>query len=289
MGKSRVLVHLHLYRVKQLKRLAKYARNIISSSCQVKIIVTITENDVDLKSQIATLIPEAELVSTINCGYDVGPFFQVLKRVDLNEFDYVVKIHSKDNRIGIISKFGEHMISRYQWPRILLDAISPSSSFFEKNIQEFEKDPKLGLIGSSYLIVRGNDDCQKIDSNLLKRLNIDVDDSNSYIAGTMFIVRASLLNFLKEYNCLDERFEDSVPGVKGGTLAHAYERILGWLVGCQGYTTKGFDQSWWKTFTTSKFIGKLKKFFLNRRITDNGYLLIRVCLIPVYNKKIKRD
>ncbi len=290
MGLDRVLVHLHLYRSKQFNNLARYIKNILSSTqCSVTIFVTITENIKDIQSNVLDCFPNAKILIVANNGYDIGPFFQVLKLIDLDDFDYLIKIHSKDTRFGIICRIGDRLISRRVWKNLLLDSISPSTSLFEKNLNEFKKDPNLGMIGSSYLILRGFDkyDYNSLDESLVQRLKIQKNPDFGFVCGTMFIARASLFKYLSSYGCLNDEFDKTIPGVKGGTLAHAYEKSLGWMIEQQGYSIKGFDQSLFNDFFTSKIIGKIKHFFFNKRVTSQGRLLIRVCLIPVCNLKIK--
>lgn len=286
MRSFRILLVIHLFRPTQLKKLTPYIHTVISSGCEVTTYVSVVDNNDELSRRILELIPDAHIITVDNKGYDIGPFFQVLQKINLDDFDYIVKFHTKDIRYGIMCNIGERIISRCQWADYLLDAVAGDAEIFKKNLSRFQQDPKLGMIASSYLTIKVSSDFSR--SDLLKRLNIsqDVLNDSVFVAGTIFMVRSGLLKPLVENGCIIDQFQDTVFGIKGGTLAHDYEKILCQLIQNQGCEIKGFDRNIWKDIATSKLVGLVKKFIFSKRVTSHGYLLVRFFMLPVYHKKI---
>ena len=285
---ARVLLVVHLFRQSQLKKLSSYIKAIQNADVSLTVYFSVVSLDDDLKKRLLNLVPHAQIVVVSNKGYDIGPFFQILQRVDLDDYDYIVKFHTKDIRLGIICTFGKNMLSRRQWRNYLLNAVAENSVVFKNNLEHFKDDPTLGMIASSYLTVKFPRDLSETSASIVECLNISQKtlDSSLYVAGTIFMVRAKLLKSLVEKGCVKDEFQESNFRVKGGTLAHDYERIMCLTLQEQGYSIKGFDRSFWKDLATSRIIGYIKKFLFSKRITNNGYILVRILMIPVYHKKL---
>jgi lipopolysaccharide biosynthesis protein len=124
------------------------------------------------------------------------------------------------------------------------------ASFAEKAIRLFGKNKEIGIIASSYTINNEcNDASESFVSNnrlqlaqLSAAFGIDTTD-HRYVAGTMFWVRASpLVDFFRKHPPLDIRKtleRGNIMDEKNGTITHAWERILSWLIFARGYTIKG--------------------------------------------------
>ena len=92
---SKLLVHLHLYYQDQTDYFIERLSNI---TVPFKLIVTLTEDNADVRRKLLSAVPDADILLVENCGYDVYPFFQAMKHIDLSSYDYILKIHTKNSR-----------------------------------------------------------------------------------------------------------------------------------------------------------------------------------------------
>ena len=111
-----------------------------------------------------------------------------------------------------------------------------------------------------------------------------------FVAGTMFMVRAELLELIKSLKLNQDDFESPDITHEGCQMAHIFERFCCYAVISQGY--KIVD------CTTNVFVSQFIYFLLNLRkvvmtsiltvrITKKNKLLIKVLKIPVFSMKLK--
>lgn len=176
-----------------------------------------------------------------NLGKDIGGKLVLLdtclrKRV---ENDYLVFLHDKKS---------PYKAQGQEWGDKLLQIATPP--FIEKALAFFAEHPSVGIISTADSIRNEFDfRTQSFASNnrlQLERLraefNINTTDYR-YVAGTMFWVRSSpLLDFFRKYPPLEIRRtleKGNIMDETGGSITHAWERMLSWLIFAQGYTIKG--------------------------------------------------
>ena len=293
----RLLVHIHVYYIAAWPKIETYLKNIIAdSSCNVKIFVTVsnTIDDSKIYRIERSRIPNMSLLRVPNRGYDIEPFFYLLRSISLDSYDYIIKLHTKNVVRGIDMNFNGRYLSRVQWPTFLFEAIAGSKKTFSKNIEILKNDKSLGMIASSYLIsnvcYHQDELCEKeIYENYIKKLNAERIINPTYVAGTMFIARSDIFKPLVEAGLLSEVFEQSESRKLGDTKAHAVERLFGVLVALKGMKLQGFDKSRYKDLTTSTCAHAIKRFIFDKRITTNGRLLIRIFRIPICNIKLEKQ
>lgn len=210
---------VHVYYPEMWQELADCIRNFDLQSADV--FVTIPQGaEASFEGRIRAEFPMADVYRLENRGYDLGPFFFILGKIDLTEYDYVVKLHTKRNRIGFVNYlplFGG------TWRRKLL-GFCRTRSRVEKSLFLLESDDSVGMVGHGDLIMSTRDE---MDGVLHRR----EDEAFDFVAGTMFVARASVLQPLKA----TIRFED-FPVMKGRAFgfAHECERLLGQAVHAQG-------------------------------------------------------
>lgn len=177
-------------------------------SCGLDVYVTVPEGVACLVGDmILKDFPSAAIITMENRGFDVGPFLEAIAHIDLGVYDFVVKLHTKRNRFGIVNfmpMFGG------QWRRRLL-SFCRTRRDVERCWHIFGENPKVGMIGAGELIVDASDD-----------------HSWSFVGGTMFIARAHLFAELRGRIRLCN-FELSSRS-QTASLAHEWERHLGRLV-----------------------------------------------------------
>lgn len=238
----RILVHLHIYYEEQLPEfLDKLLR--IQKCVQLHLAVTIPENHpcfFGIKSQITQCFPEAEVYALPNIGYDIFPFIFILKKSNLNEYDYVLKLHTKGRTDRNLTYLNDCALTDRQWAESLVHALIGSPHCFRKAIHLFESNSQLGMVGAGSCVIEGDEYLQLINTELTC-MQLPAISSLKFIAGTMFLARTALLKPLCKYNESD--FQKSEKDVKSGTFAHICERLFGGIVQAQGCSLSGLPLS----------------------------------------------
>lgn len=252
---KKVLIHLHVFYIEQLDHFLKAIKK-ISYHADITLTISTSESLYDYVSrEIRKRIDDALIFKVADRGYDVGPFVYVLHEIDLNEYDYVIKLHTKSRGDEGKTLLNGVLISNSIWEDIMVDALIGSEERFCETLLSFENE-EIGLAAAemclisddesraSYYFYRVNDELRKMGLPELKNK-----DDFIFAAGTMFAVRARLLKPLLTYDIND--FGLSYSHIHDCTLAHVFERLFSGIVLSQGYTLKGLR--------SKPFKGELKK------------------------------
>jgi lipopolysaccharide biosynthesis protein len=192
-----------------------------------------------ISDKIKEQFPFAIIISSTNIGKDVGP---KLALIDL----YLKSKQESEYLIMLQDKISPHLINGEKWKNDLLRIIEPKS--IDKIIKLFEKDPNLGIIGSSECISNEyqNGNFNSTNNSILKKYLKQFDlypADYSFVAGNMFWIRSSIYKrFFNKYNPLVIRRDlekGNVMDNEFGTNTHSLERIFSWISSNQGYTIKG--------------------------------------------------
>lgn len=228
----KVLVHLHLYYDDQLDYMLSKLSNI--SGCDWDLFVTMPDtNNHNVISKIKHLKPDAKIITVDNIGYDVWPFIQVLQSVDLDEYDYVLKIHTKafQQQPNALGKTG------FWWRDELIDVLLGNPDQFIRNVNLFKLHDNIGMIGSklmSRVASRNIPEETTLFNKEFRRIKFNT-SNRQYIAGTMFMARASVFKFVQNAGLTADMFAGKSETHGSGTLAHVYERIFGVATAQAGY------------------------------------------------------
>lgn len=239
---KRMLVHLHIYYHDQIDYMLRKLKHI--SGCKWDLYVTLCEKNKESIDKILAFNPDANIIKVENRGYDVWPFIQVLRKVDLKNYDYVLKLHTK-----AFYKTPSHIrdlwFSGFQWRDSLINAILGSDRIFKNNMQVLEQDKTIGLVGDENFFIpllKFAEDTYLLQ-RLKQRLNIK-SHYDKFIAGTVFIIRSNLLEGLRNSDICKQEFPLYGETSTRATLAHSLERIFTILTvdaGYKIYTRKGLD------------------------------------------------
>lgn len=233
-------------------------------------------------------MPMAKFLLCENRGYDIGPFLKVLQLVDLSNYDLVVKLHTKrDIACAWWKVIGYARLNGSAWRNYLL-AFVKTSEAWRKTVSRFE-NPTVGMVADRHVILTREDAKRDkyVESfdlavcELNERMQIPANGDGRFVGGTMFAVRASLLQPFATESFAAESFDLSV-GHEVETRAHVIERMLGLAVGGQGLCVEGFDGSfrWWR------FRQAVARFVWDSRLTERRRS-IRICGINVYHKRLE--
>lgn len=272
----RILVHVHIYYPELWPELKCCVKNIMQTA-YTDVFVTSSQADAGLLADIQELGENVKFLQVPNKGFDVGPFFYVLNRINLEDYDYVVKLHTKRNITANPWLLNDINVGSAKWRHYLINfCITPDK--WRKTLKALE-NPHVGMISDKHVIMKKDvldqDDVNKVLKVLLQ-LGFNTQQKKEYVAGTMFVVKAFLLNSLQHRYDLDD-FEES-SRQKELYLAHIMERIFGYLVCAQGYSLESFDGK--KISKWRKLWNPIRKFLCYHKY-GNGKDVIKICKIPL--------
>ena len=285
MTKSKhILVHLHLYYINQLDEILARLQNL--QELKFDLYVTMIEKSPAAEQKIKQFKPDTHILQVANQGYDIGPFIEVLHSLNLDNYDYVLKIHTKGTAAENYTRINGKRLNNKLWNRLLFDALLFSEEQVHNNLRQLA-NADIGMLSSAYLIT----DDKKLYEQFLPQINkimqtagLPKVDTFSFVAGTMFWAKASLFKPLQKYRLAD--FSTTDGKVKEGTLAHCFERLFGAVAQAQGLKLYGVKSSKVGfTFALNEF----KRFLFYKKHTQSGKLLIKICKIPIWTQKINKD
>ena len=236
---KRVLVHIHLYYHEQIDYFISKLSNI--NNCYWDLYVTYSEENEQSRNKVLNIKPNAKFVKCPNIGYDILPFINVLQLVDLKNYDYILKIHTKAYR----EQQFQYWESGYGWRNILVNALLGSKHNFYRCLKYFEKNKNIGIIAAKNCIRHMSFSNRPEDTVLYKRVckifNLP-DNRGHFVCGTMFMCRASLMQLFKNLKYSESFFHsyEQRTGMEG-TPIHVMERLFGTMTEAQGYVLYGIE------------------------------------------------
>ncbi|MGN0902833.1 MAG: rhamnan synthesis F family protein [Succinivibrio sp.] len=283
---KKILVHVHIYYKNLYDELKDCLLNLRDH--EYEIFFTLIKRDPDLEKDIAQTFPSAHIVEVKNLGFDVGPFVHVLNQVNLKDYSYVIKIHTKRD---VPSKNPFEWFAGPRWRNTLLKFIK-TKSMFEKVLSNLENNPQIGMHGPNISIFNRISD----EHRAFREFNAFLETHNlppkkyKFVAGTMFMARAEIFELIKQIGFTQDDFESPDLSHEGCQMAHLFERFFGYLVASYGYSIVDCTNN----ILYSKFlfmIQNIKKFIVSQifmvRITKSNKLLIKILKIPVLAIRLK--
>lgn len=279
----RLAVHLHLHYTDMWPEIQRYLSHL--GAYPYHLYVTLSSPAPELIRTISEFHAQTTIFQVENRGYDVGPFIYFLHRIDLHDYDLILKLHSKNATPGTLTWLNHRCVNRTWWARLLWSSLLGSAERVRSNISLFEQLPQLGMIASRYLVTSHPRDREKVKSilpDVMGKLGFDHFPFR-FVAGTMFMMRSCLLQRVKAA-FRPEDFAPTDPSVTDGTLAHALERAFGCLTLAEGYELRGVAPS--LRFELAALTTAIFQFLYKKKITKNNRLIIKICRIPLINKKL---
>ena len=238
----RLLVHVHVFYPAIWPELADCVDNfaVVVGWGHLDVRVTVSELHQEVVGLVRLRLPHARVEVVENRGYDVAPYLKILDEVNLDDYDYVVKLHTKRN---VNCRINFRRLQGPDWRRELL-SFCDSESHVRRTLGRLSKRPRLGMIAGSGVIdpsgvaspVGGMSPSEFVRiTDLLREIGLRLKDK-TMVHGTMFIVRAELQKVLVG-KIGQSRFhivEDADNHVDLG-FAVDVERILAMLVTAQGF------------------------------------------------------
>lgn len=283
----KILVHLHLYYQNMLPEMLGHLANL--DGYDYDLYVTIVKPEEQSINQLKTFKPDSKIIAVENRGYDVAPFVHVLQQVDLDSYDYIIKIHTKQT-LKSKAYLPNVTFVKNQW-RNLLFGFMENKEQFRQTIALFE-DQDVGMVSHYNLIIKAKTEDkvanQRADG-LMQKMCL-VSKEKKYVAGTMFMVRAGLFKPLQNHPHQMEDFELYNQDVLGGSLAHAYERLFGYAISAQKHKIVSYVPET-KLIATWHLLRKIwlktLRTLVQVKINRKNKLIIKICKIPVCSIQLK--
>ncbi len=268
--------------MEQLPEIISKLQNMDKAGVDYDLYVTMTAKDEKVETKIKQAFPKAVVWRVENRGYDIGPFIDFLHKIDLESYDYILKVHTKNKKGGDYGCFNGVRIDSKTWANMLWDALLGSSEVVKNNYSILSENPQIGMLGSCFCLSEKeeNPKIRAKMTNECTRLSLAKKDAIAFIAGTMFMVKAKLMQPFLAYRITD--FEKVQSKVHDYMLAHCLERLFGMAVLAQGYEIRGVA---YKQYQFSRLWASVKRFAAQKKITKNGKKIIKICKIPVWQSK----
>lgn len=228
----KILVVLHLYYMNSWKSIKQYLDNLKGYNYDLVVTYTDEYYKQSVLEKILKYKQNTKLFKYKNKGFDVGPFIDVISRVNISDYDIVFKLHSKGVRRKRI--FIYNQIFKYKdWFYNLYDGILGAFAV-HKVIDVFATDKKVGLVASKNLIVHDPKHKQFFTKQVADKYKLKIKDNYQYVAGSCFVIRTQCLEKIKKLNLTIDSFADTKRGEF--SLAHAMERLM-----CAAVETMGLN------------------------------------------------
>ena len=295
---KKILVHVHIFYPNLWEEIKECVKNI--QQYPMDLYITMNEEHTDIKQDIIKNFPNAKIEIVENKGFDIGPFIHMLNEVNLNNYEYIVKLHTKKNYDECLFILNDVKLYGDKWRKLLLEPFSTSANL--KKVIKLCSKKKVGMVGMSSLIVnkktKGVIFFEDEVKNELKNIKLKY-KGIKFIAGTMFIAKANLFNKLKSYKKISDFTNSTDVTNKNDTkdIAYIYERLFGALTIAQNKQIVAFDKCQKCSFINNviykkqKIDGALKKkiyYFLGikvlKKIKDNNIKKIYFLGILLYKK-----
>ena len=278
----KILLHLHLYYADMLPEMLNNLRSLEGRDYDL-FVTTVGENEA-LKTDILTFKKDAKILTVENRGYDLAPFLKVMQTVNLDEYDYVIKLHTKRD-LANPAHLPCGNFKGAEWRQCLMGFLKNKQSI-KSALEILEKNPQAGMVSHWKLIIRAGKEDREANrraEEIMQKMNIPP-TKRAFVAGTMFICRANLMKPLQKLEYTADDFDIPAPDHAGGTLAHAMERVLGWLVWAQNSQIVSYEKFGVKDFAQLCAL-KIGRFVYRKHTNAKGITRIKICKIPVFKSK----
>ena len=147
----KLAVILHLYYEDQLPEIARHLQNLNTAGLDYDLYVTSPHTT-------PLIITNAMYTPTENRGYDIGPFIDALHHINLNNYDYILKLHTKGKTSPNYTLLNNRRLNNALWGKILWNALLGSAKQIRRNIAVMEQNPQIGMLTALHHINLNNYD-----------------------------------------------------------------------------------------------------------------------------------
>ena len=232
----KLLIHIHVFYADILPEVARCVHNFEQVVGKENCDIWATYPDVkpELESVIEKELPSCHSLMLKNAGYDIAAFIEVIRRVNLDEYDYVVKLHTKRN-VDMVIRYMP--VRGAEWRRRLLE-FCYTEAHARRSVETLANNARVGMVaGFLVLDISGVSSSRDSVKGFVRLRKIGITPKGrDAVLGTMYMVRAKLLKPFTRFSIDDfdmvnpERAHD----ITG--LASELEWAIPMSVSAQGYT-----------------------------------------------------
>lgn len=227
---ARILVHLHMFYPEAWEEIKEYLKNL--NVYQYDLIVTHPDflTDKTMFNDIRLFSPSCKIMCVSNKGFDIGPFIDIISKINLTKYDIIYHLHSKSisNRRLVYNRL---FIGKSWFQQLFSGCLGVFN--VHKGIDILLHNKNIGQIAAKNLIFEDTTERQKIVIDYAIRLGIQGHENYKFVGGSCFGIKAELLYEIKNLKLDINDFIESKRYIF--TLAHAMERIISISVQNQGY------------------------------------------------------
>lgn len=238
-GTGRTLVVAHVFYPELWPELAVCIRNVGGDRK-----VVITYSDEAAVETARRDFPDATFLLCENRGYDVWPFLKALQETDADNYEYVVKLHTKRD-VPESWYLNGTALGGSRWRQLAMRFASTPADW-RRSLRTLGR-PEVGLVADRHLIF-GRETTESKHYPKFDRAHEDLRiltgktvAGDRYAAGTMFAAKTAALRSLLARTYSAEMFEET-SGHEGITLAHVLEIEFGMAVESVGLRVASFDE-----------------------------------------------
>ncbi len=217
----RILVVLHLYYPDAWPVVRMYLENL--ATYRFELVVTIAEGARlgEVVSNVREFAPSARIIESANAGRDIWPFVSVVNGTDLDDYDIILKLHTKGARRPSMFAYGQ-VFKRSDWFFNLFDGVLGGKAV-HRLVDELSSG-RAKLCAAENLIVADPPHKQRLVRAFCETRGIRCPDDYRFVAGSCFAARTEVFKSLKAMRFRVEDFESPREGVF--SAAHAIERVM---------------------------------------------------------------
>lgn len=209
----------------------EFAQTLAALKIDFDLYVTLTyrgESSDELTEEIRTAFPSAVVVPVANRGRDILPFMTLVNAGALDGYEAVCKIHTKKS---------PHREDGDLWRRHLIGGILPEN--LPELLGRFLANDTLAFWVADGQFFHGTEwwgTNFEVTRHLLRRIEVEIGfDDLSFPAGSIYWMKPLTIGLLKSLKLVEAHFETEQAQVDG-TIAHAIERVMGFLAKAAGQT-----------------------------------------------------
>lgn len=228
--KNFIAIAIHAFYIDVFNEILDYLKDI---PIKAKLFITTTaEHEKYIQTSCQTLGFEFEVIVVQNRGRDILPFLKVLPLIEEQNFQIILKIHTKKSK---------HRNDGDIWRKDLFDKLlSPINML--AILKLLINESNTGIITPEGHLVSMSTYWGSNKRTVLKlaeQVNVSAEEVMKlpFVAGTMFFAKTKAFRSLLSLDIKDDNFEDE-KGQVDGTLAHALERFMAISAHSQQLTTQ---------------------------------------------------
>lgn len=283
---NRFLVILHFYYYSSWEEIQSYLQNLKAYKFDLYVAYVEGKEWSKYQEQIRAFKQDTVFLRVENVGFDLASYIKILNSVDLKKYKAVFKLQTKGTYDRSEIVHGKFYKDR-DWFVNLFDAILGPENVHKTISMLTDNSDKIGMVAAKNLIVSDLPFLQSLVAAQMKKINVQVPKHYSFVSGTCFCVRAEIADEFKKLHYDDSIFSKSVRGTF--SMAHAFERYVGFFVELQGYKICGVDVDEERQKKWAKLESSIKKYDGVRLAEDDSLKLSAECILRNLQNRIILD